>query len=92
MINDDEKINFYKKIGVEDWLQEKGTQVIKFRDRIERRENGVYHSIDAAAIDFNNEAANQYYLYGERKTKQEWDKISNLKLTQRKLDKIIYDK
>ena len=83
----DKMLDFYKEIKVEEWLQEKGEQSIKFIDRIERKENGVYHSLRFPAIEYND-GTSFYYLYGEKMDKNEWEKISSLKLTQRRIDKI----
>ena len=78
---------FYKEINVEEWIQEKGVQSIKFKDRTERKENGVYHSLRFPAIEYND-GTSFYYLYGEKMDKNEWDKIASLKLTQRRIDKV----
>lgn len=83
----DKMEDFYKEIKVEEWLQEKGVQAIRFEDRKERKENGVYHSLQFPSIEYYN--GNQfYYLYGEKMDKNEWEKIASLKLTKRRIDKI----
>jgi len=83
----DKMEDFYKEIKVEDWLQEKGRQSIIFIDRIERKENGVYHSLEHPSIEYYN-GNHFYYINGEKMDKNEWEKISSLKLTKRRLDKI----
>jgi hypothetical protein len=83
----DKNLDFYKEINVEEWLQEKNYQSIRFEYRKERKENGVYHSLQFPAIEYND-GTSFYYIEGVKMEKNEWEKIASLKLTKRRVNKI----
>jgi hypothetical protein len=78
---------YYLNLGVLDWLYETGPQHIKFKDRIEYKENRVLHSLEGPALEYDN-GDEKYYLEGEEMTKKEWQRIATAKNAQRKIQKI----
>ena len=77
-------------VGVEDWLVDGAkTQKIRFKDRWEYKQDGVYHNLNGPSIDFHNNNRGFYYLYGEPMSETEWKPKAQRILREKKLKRTI---
>ena len=83
----DEKLKgFYiDEIRVLDWLMFDGSkQKISFADRKEFKENYVFHNYYDASIIYDN-GNMEYFIEGDRLTKEKWVNISTVKMRELKI-------
>lgn len=72
-----DKKYYIDNIKVLDWLGNDKNQIIRFRDRIEYRENNNLNRIDGPAIEyFSPEKDNLYYIRGKKITYDEFKIMS----------------
>jgi len=85
---------FYEnEIKVNEWLIDDSTyQKIRFKDRWEYKENGVYHRLNGPAIEFHNGNRGFFYLYGEAMNETEWRLKANQILREKKLTRVVVEK
>ena len=81
---------YINEIGVEDWLVEKSKeQKIRFKDRWEYKQDGVYHRLTGPAIDFHSNSRGFYYLFGEAMNETEWKPKAQIILREKKLKRTL---
>jgi hypothetical protein len=82
---------FYEtEIRVNEWLIDNSRfQKIRFKDRWEYKENGLYHRLNGPAIEFHNGNRGFYYIYGEAMGETEWRPKANQLLREKKLTRTI---
>jgi len=81
IINKEKDINFYiNEIEVESWLTNDEDQFISFVDRVEYRHKNKLHRLNGPAIVFHNNIGDQYYIDGEKLSKDEWDNFNRTRL------------
>ena len=76
--------DFYiNEVGVLDWLKSNEPQKIRFVDRIEYKENNLYHRPDGPAIEFFSGVGNQFFLKGVRIEADEYTNYLRTRLIDR---------
>ncbi|NMC99027.1 MAG: hypothetical protein HPY57_13320 [Ignavibacteria bacterium] len=82
---------FYEnEIKVNEWLVDNTKyQKIRFKDRWEYKENGVYHRLNGPAIEFHNGNRGFFYLFGKTMNETEWRPKANQILREKKLKRMI---
>jgi len=84
------KIFYEQEIKVNEWLVDDTIyQKIRFKDRWEYKENGVYHRLNGPAIEFHNVKRGFFYLYGESMDEIEWRPKANQLLREKKLTRAV---
>ena len=84
------KVFYEQEIKVNEWLiDDTKYQKIRFKDRWEYKENGVYHRLNGPAIEFHNGNKGFFYIYGEVMSETEWRPKVNQILKKKKLTRIV---
>lgn len=81
-------IEFYKELGVEDWLSCGESQKIEFVDRTEYKKHNKYHRLDGPAID-NKHKDGLFYIDGVMMEENEWKEKSKMLLRKIKMKNIM---
>jgi len=92
VVQKSEKLKEYyiNEIGINDWFIEKSEQKIRFRDRWEYKQNGVYHRLKGPAIDFINDGTRGfYYIDGIPLEYEEFKEKSKMILREKKLERTL---
>lgn len=68
---------FYIGIGILDWMTNDKFQIIRFKDRVEYKEDNQLSRVDGPAIEyFSGDNTDLYYYQGKKLTEPEWKLIS----------------
>ena len=82
--------DFYiNDIKVLEWMTNDPVQILRFKDRIEYKENGQLSRIDGPAIEFYSGINNKYYFEGK---KLSYDEFQLINKTEKMKEIIDYDK
>ena len=77
--------DFYlNELNILDWMTNENIQIIRFKDRLEYKENNQLHRIDGHAVEyFSADKENLYYIKGKKLSTDEFKVVSKTeKLTQ----------
>jgi len=68
---------YLNDIGVLDWMTNDKYQIIRFKDRIEYKEDNQLSRIDGPAVEyFSTETTNLYYFQGKKLSESEFKLIN----------------
>lgn len=88
--NEKLKDYYINDVDVLGWMTDNPKQTIKFKNRIEYKENNQYHNLKGPAIEYY-EGRKEYYIYGEYLNVDEWTKKAKNILRTAKFKKIEAD-